>query len=138
MAEQTAIEWCDATFNPWIGCTKVSPGGCANCYAEVSTPARVKRAAGIETWGPRGQRQRTSTHNWRQPLVWNAATFVKCASCDWRGDLRDFESDDGWTMCPAAAATIRRTGCDSPLPTARLTIRDRWPARRESNPRPRA
>jgi protein gp37 len=109
MAEQTAIEWCDATFNPWIGCTKVSivatgGGGCDHCYAEVSTPARVKRAAGIETWGPRGQRQRTSPHNWRQPLVWNAATFVKCATCDWRGDLRDFQSADGWTMCPACSS----------------------------------
>ena len=72
MAETTNIEWCDATFNPWIGCTKVSPGGCANCYAEVSTPARVKRAAGVETWGPHGQRQRTSVHNWKQPLAWNA------------------------------------------------------------------
>lgn len=72
MAETTNIEWCDATFNPWLGCTKVSPGGCANCYAEVSTPARVKRAAGVETWGPHGQRQRTSAHNWKQPLAWNA------------------------------------------------------------------
>ena len=25
MAENTAIEWADHTFNPWIGCTKVSP-----------------------------------------------------------------------------------------------------------------
>lgn len=70
MAEASKIEWCDSTFNPWIGCTKVSPGGCANCYAEVSTPARVKRAAGIEMWGPHGQRQRTSAHNWKQPLAW--------------------------------------------------------------------
>jgi protein gp37 len=31
MAEQTAIEWTDATWNPWQGCTKVSPE-CANCY----------------------------------------------------------------------------------------------------------
>lgn len=110
MAEQTAIEWCDATFNPWIGCTKVSiaatgGGGCDHCYAEVSTPARVKRAAGIETWGPRGQRQRTSAHNWRQPLVWNAQTFVQCAQCGWRGDLQDFESDDGWTMCPTCSCS---------------------------------
>ncbi len=34
MAEQTGIEWCDHTFNPWTGCTKVSPG-CRNCYAET-------------------------------------------------------------------------------------------------------
>lgn len=33
MAENSIIEWCDHTFNPWEGCTKVSPG-CANCYAE--------------------------------------------------------------------------------------------------------
>lgn len=26
MAEETGISWCDATFNPWIGCAKVSPG----------------------------------------------------------------------------------------------------------------
>ena len=33
MAEQSAISWTDATYNPWIGCTKVSPG-CRSCYAE--------------------------------------------------------------------------------------------------------
>jgi protein gp37 len=94
MAERTSIEWTDATFNPWLGCTKVSPA-CDHCYAEVSTPARVKRAAGVETWGPHGQRQRTSAHNWRQPLAWEraAAAFfaehgrrrsVFCASlADW-------------------------------------------------------
>ncbi len=34
MAEHTAIAWADATFNPWIGCTKVSPA-CDRCYAEA-------------------------------------------------------------------------------------------------------
>lgn len=32
MGSETKI--CDATFNPWLGCSKVSPG-CANCYAEA-------------------------------------------------------------------------------------------------------
>ena len=32
----TQIEWTDATWNPVIGCTKVSPG-CAYCYAERVT-----------------------------------------------------------------------------------------------------
>jgi protein gp37 len=34
MAQRSAIEWTDATWNPVRGCTKVSPG-CAHCYAET-------------------------------------------------------------------------------------------------------
>ena len=33
MANNSSIEWTEATWNPTTGCTKVSPG-CANCYAE--------------------------------------------------------------------------------------------------------
>jgi len=33
MAESTAIEWTDATWNPVTGCTKIS-AGCDHCYAE--------------------------------------------------------------------------------------------------------
>ncbi len=33
MANATAIEWTDATWNPVTGCTKISPG-CDHCYAE--------------------------------------------------------------------------------------------------------
>lgn len=33
MADGSAIEWTDATWNPVTGCTKISPG-CDNCYAE--------------------------------------------------------------------------------------------------------
>jgi protein gp37 len=33
MAERSAIEWTDATWNPVTGCTKIS-AGCDNCYAE--------------------------------------------------------------------------------------------------------
>ncbi|WP_420837922.1 DUF5131 family protein [Bradyrhizobium zhanjiangense] len=25
LGENSKIEWCDHTFNPWIGCQKVSP-----------------------------------------------------------------------------------------------------------------
>lgn len=34
MADHSAIEWTDATWNPVRGCVKVSPG-CAHCYAET-------------------------------------------------------------------------------------------------------
>ncbi len=33
MAQDSAIEWTDATWNPVTGCTKISPG-CKFCYAE--------------------------------------------------------------------------------------------------------
>jgi len=33
MADHSAIEWTEATWNPTTGCTKVSPG-CDRCYAE--------------------------------------------------------------------------------------------------------
>jgi protein gp37 len=34
MAEQSTIEWTDATWNPVRGCTKISPG-CKHCYAQT-------------------------------------------------------------------------------------------------------
>jgi protein gp37 len=33
MSDQTKIEWTEATWNPVVGCSKVSEG-CRNCYAE--------------------------------------------------------------------------------------------------------
>lgn len=67
MAE-SKIEWTDYTFNPWIGCSKVSPG-CANCYAERDFDQRKGRAK----WGPNGSRSKTSADYWKQPLKWNKA-----------------------------------------------------------------
>lgn len=65
MAEQTKIEWVDHTFNPWIGCTRVSPA-CDNCYAAAM--AHRRKWARFE---PRAPRRRTSAGNWQQPLRWN-------------------------------------------------------------------
>jgi len=36
LADSSAIEWTDATWNPVTGCTKISPG-CKFCYAECLT-----------------------------------------------------------------------------------------------------
>jgi protein gp37 len=66
MSDTTAIEWATHTFNPWEGCTKISPG-CANCYAE----ARNKRFSGGANWGKGKPRRRTSAANWRNPIIWN-------------------------------------------------------------------
>jgi protein gp37 len=66
MAENSKIEWTDHTFNPWTGCTKVSPG-CDHCYAE----GWAKRA-GFVKWGAGQPRRRTTEANWRKPLQWDA------------------------------------------------------------------
>jgi len=79
MAEKTGISWTDATFNPWVGCTKISPA-CDNCYAE----SYAKRTGQSELW--QGTRRRTSTKNWNLPLKWNARPFYECSNCGWRGD----------------------------------------------------
>jgi len=80
MAERSAIEWCDSTFNPWIGCTKISTA-CDHCYAEAQMDTRLGRVK----WGAGQQRQRTSAANWRQPVRWNARSFWQCDACGWRG-----------------------------------------------------
>lgn len=46
MSTQSSIEWTEMTWNPMVGCTKVSPG-CKNCYAE----AMAKR---LKAMGMRG------------------------------------------------------------------------------------
>lgn len=72
MGKDSHIEWTDHTFNPWEGCTKVSPG-CAHCYAE----ARNARFGGgtSPNWGKGAPRRRTSVHNWNEPRRWQQAFF---------------------------------------------------------------
>jgi len=107
MAEETGISWADMTFNPWIGCAKVSPA-CDGCYADalMGASGRHKRA---EWGGPgvgAGTRSRTAPSNWAQPRRWDKKAaaegtrpFVFCASLadvfdnevphEWRRDLFD-------------------------------------------------
>lgn len=86
MGQNSKIEWTDHTFNPWIGCQKVSPG-CDHCYAEHLMDHRLGRVE----WGPHGERKRTSAANWAKPRQWAKAARstgkrprVFCASlADW-------------------------------------------------------
>jgi protein gp37 len=72
VGETSPIEWTDHTLNAWKGCTKVD-ALCKNCYAEVSTPVRVRRAQGLELWGPDGARE--ETRSWRSDLrAWDKAS----------------------------------------------------------------
>lgn len=95
MAENSKIEWTDHTFNPWMGCTKVSPA-CDNCYAAEMMDSRYGRVR----WGAGQDRVRTAPSTWQQPRKWNkraAASgerpFVFCASL---ADVFDNEVDSQW------------------------------------------
>jgi protein gp37 len=97
MSAKSKIEWTDHTFNPWIGCTKVSPA-CDHCYAEVSTPSR---ALGV-TWGAGQPRRVTGEANWKEPIKWNKRNFYQCA-CGWRGHEVNTEGTsltEGLPSCP--------------------------------------
>jgi len=91
MGEDSQIEWTDHTFNPWIGCTKVSPG-CENCYAENYGKRRKV------FWGKGRPRQRT--RDWEKPLKWNREAVIQgrrirvfCASL---ADVFDAEVNPQW------------------------------------------
>lgn len=98
MGENTKISWAHHTFNPWWGCTPVSPG-CDNCYAKA-----LDKRFGGDYWNPKIQPRRTGDQNWNQVRRWNRKaeksgeqTRVFCGSmmdwCDnkvpdeWRADL---------------------------------------------------
>jgi len=84
MAERSSIEWCDATFNPWIGCTKVSPA-CDHCYAERDFDLRRH----VVQWGAGQARKRTAPANWKLPERWNNQAFCECTGCGSRCEARD-------------------------------------------------
>lgn len=99
MGANSKIEWTHHTFNPWIGCTKVS-AGCQHCYAENDTFARVQRGRGVELWGKDAHRHITSYSNWKKPEQWNREAKaagkrhrVFCASlADVFEDRKDLEA----------------------------------------------
>lgn len=94
MGKNSGISWTHNTFNPWIGCTKVSEG-CKFCYAE----ARDKRFDNGIHWGPGAPRKITSIHNHNEPKRWQRDAVkndtryrVFCASL---ADVFDEEAPEG-------------------------------------------
>ena len=103
MGQATGIEWCDHTYNPWMGCTKVSPA-CDHCYAEAQEDARYGRVE----WG--GPRRRTSEATRRAPYRWDreaaAAGERRRVFCMSLGDFWDNQVPDEWRT--EALNTIRQ------------------------------
>src|SRR6266849_4406810 len=131
--EDSKIEWTHHTFNPWIGCQKVSLG-CDHCYAEAMMDHRYGRVQ----WGPHGERKRTSEEYWKGPPKWNRQANrtgrrarVFCASladwldnqvpASWRDDLAgliDSTPHLDWLLLTKRIQMFRRlapwTGHDVP------------------------
>ena len=70
MAKDSAIEWTDATWNPWMGCTKVSDG-CTNCYM-----FRDQKRYGTDP-----TLIRRSKTTFRDPLKWKESRMIFV--CSW-------------------------------------------------------
>jgi len=103
MAENSKIEWTHHTFNPWTGCTKISPA-CDHCYAE-----RWAKRSGHVKWGPNAERQRTKPGTWHGPEKWNSVAGktgqrlrVFCASLsdvfDNHRSIKDHWREDLWDL----------------------------------------
>lgn len=102
MGKTTGIAWTDHTFNPWIGCTKVSPA-CANCYMY-----REMRRYG------RDPDVVVRTKTWGQPLKWQAEAkaagridmVFTCSWSDWFHEAADAWRDDAWAIVKACPNLI--------------------------------
>lgn len=138
MGENSGIQWTDHTFNPWLGCVRVSPG-CEHCYAEARVVTRMK----LPVWGPAATtpRKRTSVENWKKPLTWDRAAAkagtrarVFCASL--ADVFEEHPSLDAWRT--ELFALIERTPhLDWQLLTKRpQNVRKMLPATWLASPRP--
>jgi protein gp37 len=92
MGEHTGISWTDATYNPWYGCTKVSPG-CAHCYM-FSEQRQYGRDPELVT---------RSKTKFKDPLKWKEPKRI--FTCSWSDFFH--EAADAWR--PEVWDIIRRT-----------------------------
>lgn len=92
MSDTTGIEWTEATWNPWYGCDKVSPG-CAHCYM-----FREQRQYGRDP-----EVVTRSKTKFSEPLRWKEPrTIFTCSWSDWFHEAADAWRDEAWDV-------IRRT-----------------------------
>lgn len=134
MGKNTRIAWASHTFNPHVGCQRVSPG-CENCYAET-----LMHRYGREVWGPDAPRERTTAANWRKPVAWNREAAadgerarVFCASlADVFEDRRDIDAIrvDLWKLIESTKSLDWLLLTKRPEQMTRLSApswKDRWP-----------
>lgn len=72
MANHSAIEWTESTWNPVTGCNKVSPG-CTHCYAERM--AKRLQAMGVRQYAD-GFKVTLQEHSLGLPLLWKKPQVI--------------------------------------------------------------
>lgn len=88
MGDNSAIEWTEATWNPWYGCTKVSPG-CAHCYM-----FREQRQYGRDP-----EIVTRSKTKFSDPLKWKEGRIIfTCSWSDWFHEAADGWRDEAWKI----------------------------------------
>lgn len=102
MADKTGIEWTDASWNPVVGCSIVSPG-CTNCYA-MAMAGRIERMGGAPHYAGTTQASKAGSV-WTgklalapdsiltQPLRWKRGRRIFVNSM---GDLFHEDVPDAW------------------------------------------
>lgn len=93
MGSRTGIEWATSSWNPWQGCTKVSPG-CKHCYM-YRDKARYGQDPNVVV------RSKDATFN--APLKWAEPRVIfTCSWSDWYHETADEWRAEAWEV-------IRRT-----------------------------
>lgn len=105
VGDKSKIEWTDATWNPIVGCSIVSPG-CTNCYAMRIAPRTDELSLGTPWVGSAGRLTKNSNAG---PVWTGAIRFVERRLTDplrWKrprmifvnsmGDLFHESIPDGW------------------------------------------
>lgn len=94
MGEATGIEWTSATWNPWMGCAKVSPG-CAHCYMFTeqrrygNDPEIVRRSKTKFAEPLKWEAQARATGESRDVFTCSWSDFFIEAADDWRSSAWD-------------------------------------------------
>lgn len=101
MGEHTGIGWTNSTWNPWLGCRKVS-AGCTHCYAEKLVNGRMGGNFSVV--------RRTQPATFNLPLRWQREALAKgerrfvfsCSLSDFFIEEADAWRADAWDI-------VRRT-----------------------------
>jgi protein gp37 len=92
MGEETGISWTEATWNPWMGCTKISPG-CDACYMFRD----------MARYGRDPQTVARSKTKFDAPLKMDGSRLIfTCSWSDWFHPDADRWRDEAWDV-------VRRT-----------------------------